>query len=156
MCDKNRRADRSGRNAENPVFMRVLGLLTKEKSSRKSTAFWRKRWDSNPRAREGYLISSQARYDHFDTLPCVLLSEKCKKIMQEKLLTGKFEPPEILVISRKLGWWNGTMTATFRVRPVMTTSIRFQYALYALLDQDTLCVLIGQRIYIIIIFVFCQ
>ena len=32
-------------------------------------AFWRKRWDSNPRAREGYLISSQARYDHFDTLP---------------------------------------------------------------------------------------
>ena len=32
-------------------------------------ATWRKRWDSNPRAREGYLISSQARYDHFDTLP---------------------------------------------------------------------------------------
>ena len=33
---------------------------------------WRKRWDSNPRAREDYLISSQARYDHFDTLPyCV-------------------------------------------------------------------------------------
>ena len=31
--------------------------------------FQRKRWDSNPRAREGYLISSQARYDHFDTLP---------------------------------------------------------------------------------------
>lgn len=30
---------------------------------------WRKRWDSNPRAREGYLISSQGRYDHFDTLP---------------------------------------------------------------------------------------
>lgn len=30
---------------------------------------WRKRWDSNPRAREDYLISSQARYDHFDTLP---------------------------------------------------------------------------------------
>ncbi len=33
---------------------------------------WRKRWDSNPRAREGYLISSQARYDHFDTLPYML------------------------------------------------------------------------------------
>ena len=30
---------------------------------------WRKRWDSNPRAREDYLISSQARYDHFDTAP---------------------------------------------------------------------------------------
>ena len=35
--------------------------------------FWRKRWDSNPRAREGYLISSQARYDHFDTPPYSLL-----------------------------------------------------------------------------------
>ena len=33
--------------------------------------FWRKRWDSNPRAREDYLISSQARYDHFDTLPYI-------------------------------------------------------------------------------------
>ena len=36
------------------------------------TPSWRKRWDSNPRAREGYLISSQARYDHFDTLPILL------------------------------------------------------------------------------------
>ena len=31
--------------------------------------YWRKRWDSNPRALADYLISSQARYDHFDTLP---------------------------------------------------------------------------------------
>ena len=30
---------------------------------------WRKRWDSNPRALADNLISSQARYDHFDTLP---------------------------------------------------------------------------------------
>ena len=35
----------------------------------RDAAFWRKRWDSNPRAREGYLISSQGRYDRFDTLP---------------------------------------------------------------------------------------
>ena len=32
-------------------------------------SFWRKRWDSNPRYREVQLISSQSRYDHFDTLP---------------------------------------------------------------------------------------
>ena len=31
--------------------------------------FWRKRWDSNPRYVAVYLISSQGRYDHFDTLP---------------------------------------------------------------------------------------
>ena len=39
------------------------------------------RWDSNPRAREDYLISSQARYDHFDTLPYAVtflqLPEQC-------------------------------------------------------------------------------
>ena len=33
---------------------------------------WRRRWDSNPRAREGKLISSQPRYDHFDTSPCIM------------------------------------------------------------------------------------
>ena len=32
-------------------------------------ALWRRRWDSNPRALADYLISSQARYDHFDTSP---------------------------------------------------------------------------------------
>ena len=51
----------------------ILGLGIKKKKSRNPHGYWifrwRKRWDSNPRAREGYLISSQARYDHFDTLP---------------------------------------------------------------------------------------
>ena len=56
-------------------------------------SLWRKRWDSNPRAREDYLISSQARYDHFDTLPCIQLSEKCKKNKQEQKRSEKFEPP---------------------------------------------------------------
>ena len=36
--------------------------------------FWRSGWDSNPRALAGYLISSQARYDHFDTAPYMLNS----------------------------------------------------------------------------------
>ena len=31
--------------------------------------FWRRRWDSNPRAVARKLISSQPRYDHFDTSP---------------------------------------------------------------------------------------
>ena len=34
-----------------------------------SLLLWRKRWDSNPRYISVYLISSQGRYDHFDTLP---------------------------------------------------------------------------------------
>ena len=33
--------------------------------------FWRSGWDSNPRAATNRkLISSQPRYDHFDTAPC--------------------------------------------------------------------------------------
>ena len=34
-----------------------------------SSANWRRRWDSNPRALSGNTISSRARYDHFDTSP---------------------------------------------------------------------------------------
>ena len=40
------------------------------KSSPKGEPFiWRRRWDSNPRGLAPYLISSQGRYDHFDTPP---------------------------------------------------------------------------------------
>ncbi len=31
--------------------------------------FWRSGWDSNPRDLSVQLISSQPRYDHFDTAP---------------------------------------------------------------------------------------
>ena len=36
---------------------------------------WRKRWDSNPRYVAVYLISSQGRYDHFDTLPYFVFAQ---------------------------------------------------------------------------------
>ncbi len=36
--------------------------------------FWRRERDSNPRARERKLISSQPRYDHFDISPYMLSS----------------------------------------------------------------------------------
>jgi hypothetical protein len=34
-----------------------------------SAGFWRREWDSNPRALARKLISSQPRYDHFDIPP---------------------------------------------------------------------------------------
>ena len=34
--------------------------------------FWRKVWDSNPRARKGKRFSRPPRYDHFDNLPFML------------------------------------------------------------------------------------
>ena len=39
-----------------------------------AAAWWRKRWDSNPRALSDNRISSAARYDHFDTLPQGLIA----------------------------------------------------------------------------------
>ena len=54
----------------NKGIIKHLLNLSHYKSSNFNRCFrWRKRWDSNPRALADYLISSQARYDHFDTLP---------------------------------------------------------------------------------------
>ena len=36
-----------------------------------STQVWRRGWDSNPCGIAPKLISSQPRYDHFDTSPCL-------------------------------------------------------------------------------------
>ena len=36
-----------------------------------SAATWRSGWDSNPRALADNLISSQGRYNHFDTAPYI-------------------------------------------------------------------------------------
>ncbi len=61
------------RTAKNRV---LFGVGTKKEKSRNPHGYWifrwRSGWDSNPRAREDYLISSQARYDHFDTAPYML------------------------------------------------------------------------------------
>lgn len=58
------------RTAQNRV---IFGANAKKEKSRNPHGYWifrwRSGWDSNPRAREDYLISSQARYDHFDTAP---------------------------------------------------------------------------------------
>ena len=53
----------------------------------KSHAFWRTGWDSNPRAglNTDKLISSQPRYDHFDTCPCVCLNSDLTEKKLSKL-----------------------------------------------------------------------
>ena len=43
---------------------------------------WQRGWDSNPRALAGYLISSQGRYDHFDTPPQPYYCNITEKIWQ--------------------------------------------------------------------------
>lgn len=49
------------------------------------TGSWRRRWDSNSRAREDNLISSQARYDHFDTPPYYILIHTAFRRSQGKV-----------------------------------------------------------------------
>ena len=80
--------------AEKPYFKRFLGIEKVHRNSIKITVdLWRRGRDSNPRGIAPKLISSQPRYDHFDTSPYAIY------------VIGA---PEIL--------W-------FRVSPVMTTSI---------------------------------
>ena len=54
----------SARSPSNPTVS-----FRQNKKRPKAFLFWRRRWDSNPRYREVQLISSQSRYDHFDTSP---------------------------------------------------------------------------------------
>ena len=50
-------------------------FFTKKAAGKNLLLFiWRCGWDSNPRYREVQLISSQSRYDHFDTTPYMLNS----------------------------------------------------------------------------------
>ena len=46
-------------------------LLHKKQKRINASACWRRGRDSNPRAIARKLISSQPRYDHFDTSPCM-------------------------------------------------------------------------------------
>ncbi len=61
----------------------VLFRTKKEKPAAGKTGywrtFWRKRWDSNPRTLADQLISSQSRYDHFDTLPYLSQHQHLRK-----------------------------------------------------------------------------
>ena len=59
--------------------------------------FWRKRWDSNPRTLADQLISSQSRYDHFDTLPYLSQHQHLRKrgeLMGRTRKNIKFRIPE--------------------------------------------------------------
>ena len=76
-------------------------FLYKKSSRQKPTAFfWRCGWDSNPRYREVQLISSQSRYDHFDTTPYMLNSRRSVTNYSIFLLTGRV-PLCPVAVSRK-------------------------------------------------------
>ena len=97
---------------------------------------WRRRWDSNPRDLAVYLISSQARYDHFDTPPCVFFARFFLFFMpgaetpSERTDGKNYGIFSFRTREKPHGYGlcairNAQSLRRFRVRAVMTTSIRF-------------------------------
>ena len=91
---------------------------------------WRSGWDSNPRAVAGKLISSQPRYDHFDTAAfyCLLCTVLCYYIMLAikkqaffKIIYSDICTPNrpmrlgILVKSKAAGHWALLLLVWYRV-----------------------------------------
>ena len=132
------------RTAQNRV---IFGANAKKEKSRNPHGYWifrwRSGWDSNPRAREDYLISSQARYDHFDTAPYMFSrhfflpfsGEKglWKELTERTANLFNFRTVENPHGYKVFGGRNGQLPARFRVSPVMTASIPLH------VGQDGLC-----------------
>ena len=82
---------------------------------------WRRERDSNPRARERKLISSQPRYDHFDISPYLIVFEFCTAFARPigKCVHSKFKKNEAFARkskkTRAFAHSRVTRAATFRV-----------------------------------------
>ena len=119
------------------VFEEMRQRLPDKKSHKTDVSWlfdtWRRGWDSNPCAIARKLISSQPRYDHFDTSPCIFNVNRAFRKMQEKhartILNCEIWTPEKPYITGIFGGWIDQSGFPFRVRPVMTTSIRLHVAL---------------------------
>ena len=70
---------------------------------------WRRRWDSNPRYREVQLISSQSRYDHFDTSPYM-------RLISQALLIPVWNYLTIEATSAAKSSWRFSMPSPFSKR----------------------------------------
>lgn len=125
------------RTAQNRVIFRAGAKKEKSRNPHGYWIFrWRSGWDSNPRAREDYLISSQARYDHFDTAPYMfsrrfssLFSDRkrlWKELTERTANYSVFRTVENPHGYKVFGGRNGQLPARFRVMSVMTTSIRLR------------------------------
>lgn len=80
--EKEKGASKQGTTTPFQPLSAKTGTIKRQKLTRVNPwftrdCFWRRRWDSNPRALADYLISSQARYDHFDTSPINSYAKSC-------------------------------------------------------------------------------
>ena len=86
--------------------------------------FWRSGWDSNPRNLAVQLISSQSRYDHFDTAPYLSQHQHLGKRGE---LMGRTSKNIKLRIPEKPHKIKGFRTGSYRVATTISSAARYNH-----------------------------
>ena len=86
--------------------------------------FWRSGWDSNPRNLAVQLISSQSRYDHFDTAPYLSQHQHLGKRGE---LMGRTSKNIKLRIPEKLHKIKGFRSGSYRVATTISSRSRYDH-----------------------------
>ena len=86
--------------------------------------FWRSGWDSNPRNLAVQLISSQSRYDHFDTAPYLSQHQHLGKRGE---LMGRTSKNIKLRIPEKPRKIKGFRTGSYRVATTISSAARYNH-----------------------------
>ena|GEM_PF-5719634 len=86
--------------------------------------FWRSGWDSNPRNLAVQLISSQSRYDHFDTAPYLSQHQHLGKRGE---LMGRTSKNIKLRIPEKLHKIKGFRSGSYRVATTISSQPRYDH-----------------------------
>ena len=86
--------------------------------------FWRKLWDSNPRTLADQLISSQSRYDHFDTLPYLSQHQHLRKRGE---LMGRTSKNIKLKIPEKPRKIKGFRSGGYRIATTISSQPRYDH-----------------------------
>ena len=111
--------------------------------SQQKPCFWRTGWDSNPRAGvTDKLISSQSRYDHFDTRPYIIFSQSTEKTQSLSELDNESIISNLAKIVNRL-IVNISLNADFSVFPLCRQPLQSKgfvtfltaYAFFSFLKQ---------------------
>ena len=106
----------------------ALQRIEKEKPAAGKTDywhdFWRRRWDSNPRTLADQLISSQSRYDHFDTSPYLSQHQHLRKRGE---LMGRTSKNIKLRIPEKPRKIKGFRSGSYRVATTISSQSRYDH-----------------------------
>ena len=111
--------------SEKPYFKRFSGVEKVHRNSIKITVdLWRSGWDSNPRNLAVQLISSQSRYDHFDTAPYLSQHQHLGKRGE---LMGRTSKNIKLRIPEKPRKIKGFRLGSYRVATTISSQPRYDH-----------------------------